>query len=173
LTLEKALKKWLKGYHKLAILGIGNPMKGDDALGIEILKLLKNNVPKNVKLIECQTMPENSTGKIRRFKPSHVLMIDAADFMAKAGKAKLFQPSAISGLALSTHAMPLYMLAETIQNSIGASVMLLGIQPKNVDFGEKPSPEIQKAVKEIAKKIVTALKKIQATVPTDEQKIIV
>jgi hydrogenase 3 maturation protease len=160
--METALKKWLTGYSKLAILGIGNPMKGDDDVGIEILKLLKNKVPKNVKLIECQTTPENFTGKVKRFKPSHVLMIDAAHFKAKAGKARLFPPNEISDLALSTHAMPLYILAETIQNSIGASVMLLGIQPKNMNFGEKLSPEIQKVIKEIANNIITTLKKIQS-----------
>ncbi|MEM2994692.1 MAG: hydrogenase maturation peptidase HycI [Candidatus Bathyarchaeia archaeon] len=158
MTLENTLKKWLKGYRKLAILGVGNPMRGDDALGIEILKLLKNKVPKNVKLMNCETMPENFTGKIRRFKPSHVLLIDAAHFGAKTGEAKLFMPKEISGLVLSTHAMPISLLAETIQKSVGASVMLLGIQPKTVNFGEKLSPETQKAIEETAKIIVEILK---------------
>ncbi|MEM2971217.1 MAG: hydrogenase maturation peptidase HycI [Candidatus Bathyarchaeia archaeon] len=158
MALKNALKKWLMKHRKLVILGIGNPMKGDDALGIEILKLLKNKMPKNVKLIECQITPENFTGKIRRFKPSHVLIIDATQFGAKVGEAKLFLPNRISCSALSTHTMPLSLLAEIIQKSIGARVMLLGIQPKNVNFGEKISPEIQKAIKETAKIIVEVLK---------------
>lgn len=159
LTLENALKKWLKNYCKLVILGIGNPLRKDDDLGSEILKTLKGKVPKNVKLIECQTTPENFTGKMKQFKPSHVMMVDAAHFKAEPGEARLLPPEKISGVALSTHAMPLYMLAEIIQKSTDAKVMLLGVQPKNVDFGEELTPEIQKAAGKIAKVLLDALNK--------------
>lgn len=150
MTFEKELKKWLTNCHKLVVLGIGNPLRGDDALGLEILRRLEGKVPSHVALIECQTTPENFTGKIKRLKPTHVLMIDAASFGAKPGKVKLIPPEKIAGMALSTHAMPLFMLAEILQKSIGAKVALLGVQPKTVDFGEGLTPELEKAVEKTA-----------------------
>ena len=151
MTFEKELKKWLTNCRRLVVLGIGNPLRGDDALGLEILRRLEGKVPSKVTLIECQTTPENFTGKIKRLKPTHVLMIDAAGFEAKPGKAKLIPPEDIAGVALSTHAMPLFMLAEILQKSIGAKVVLLGVQPKLVSFGEQLTPEIEKASEEISK----------------------
>jgi len=45
---------------------------------IEMVKLLEGKVSENVKLLECQTVPENLTKEIKKFNLSHVLMIDAA-----------------------------------------------------------------------------------------------
>lgn len=159
MALADRLTDWLKDCNKLVILGIGNPMRGDDAVGIEIVKLLKRRVPENVKLLECQTVPENFIKEIRRFNPSHVLMIDAAGFEAKPGEAKLVSPEEISGMALSTHALPLSILAEILQKSMNVKVILLGVQPKKIEFGEKLTPELKKAVREIAKVLTKALEK--------------
>lgn len=151
------LKNWLGACPKLVVLGIGNPLRGDDALGLDILKILKGKVPTSVRLIECQTTPENFAGKIERLKPSHVLIIDAAYFGANPGGARLVPTEEIAGIAVSTHAMPLYMLAEILKNSIGAKVVLLGVQPKIVDFGEELSPELVVALKKIGEQLVGVL----------------
>lgn len=111
LVLENMLKKWMKNCSKLVILGIGNTLRKDYALGLEIFKMLRGKVPKSVKLIECRTSPEYFTREIKRFKSSHVLMIDAAHFKAEPGEAAFLPPEKIFGVALSTHAMPLYMPA--------------------------------------------------------------
>lgn len=159
MALADQIVAWLKGCDKLVILGIGNPMRGDDAIGIEIVKLLRGNVPENIKLLECQTVPENFTKEIRRFNPSHVLMVDAAHFEAEPGEAKLVPPEKISGVALSTHALPLSILAEILRKSINVKVMLLGVQPKKIEFGKKLTPELRKAAKKIAKALANMLEK--------------
>lgn len=148
---------WLKNCKILVVLGIGNPMRGDDAVGIEIVKLLKGKVPKNVKLLECQTVPENFIGEIKRFNPSHVLMIDAAHFEANPGEARLIPPERISGIAFSTHNIPLYVLAEILRETIGAKVLLLAVQPKTTEFGEEVTPEIKNAAKNIIKTLLDVL----------------
>ena len=139
------------------VLGIGNPLRGDDALGLEVLKLLRGRVPRCVRLIDCGTMPENFTGEVKRFKPSHVLLIDAASFDAEPGVVRLVQPEDIGGVAVSTHALPLSMFAEIVQKTIKAKVVLLGVQPKRLDFVEGLTPEVEKAVQEIAGGLVRLL----------------
>ena len=160
MSLGDQIVAWLKGCEKAAFLGIGNPMRGDDAIGMEVVKLLKGKVPRNVKLFECQTVPENFTREIRRFKPTHVLMIDAAQLEAKPGEASLVTPDEILGMALSTHTMPLYILAKVIRKSVNAKVMILGVQPKSVGFGEEITPELQKASKEIVNLLIESLNKL-------------
>lgn len=134
-------------------------MRGDDAIGMEVVRLLKGKVSKRVRLLECQTVPENFAGEIKQFNPTHVLMIDAAHFEAEPGEARLIPPEKISGVAVSTHAIPLYILAEILRESVDAKVLLLGLQPKTTEFGEKVTPELQKAAENIAKVLLDALRK--------------
>ncbi len=150
MTLKDQIASWLKDYRRLAVLGIGNPLRGDDAVGIEILKALRRKVPENVKLFECEMVPENFLSELEMFKPSHVLMIDAAYFEAESGEARLIPPEKIPGTALSTHAMPLSLFAEILRGNLKAKVVLLGIQPEKVEFGEDLTPRLRKVSKEIA-----------------------
>jgi len=159
LGLRDQLAVWLKDCSKIAILGIGNPLRGDDAVGMEIVKLLKGRVPKKVKLLECETVPENFTRDIKEFNPTHVLMIDAAQFEAEPGEVRLVPPEKIMGMTLSTHALPLSLLAEVIKDSVNAKVMILGVQPRRIEFGEGLTPELQKASRRIAGILVKALNK--------------
>ena len=140
-------------------MGIGNPLRGDDALGIELIKLLRNRVSRNVLLIEGGPVPENFIGKIKIFAPSHVLLIDAACFGGNPGDASLISPEQITGVIISTHAIPLHLTAELIREVTGAKIMLLGVQPKNVDLGEKISPEVKDSIKRIAGILVEILNK--------------
>lgn len=159
MLLRDQIVTWLRDSKRIVMLGIGNPMRGDDAIGMEVVRLLKGEVSKRVRLLECQTVPENFAGEIKQFNPTHVLMIDAAHFEAEPGEARLIQPEEISGVAVSTHAIPLYILAEILRKSIDAKVLLLGLQPKTTEFGEQITPELQKAAENIAKVLLDALRK--------------
>jgi hydrogenase 3 maturation protease len=159
LTLSDDLAAWLRDCEKITILGIGNPMRRDDAVGVEIVKMLKGKVPRNVELLECETVPENFTRDIKEFNPSHVLMIDAAQLGTEPGEARLVSPEKVLGMALSTHAIPLSLLAEVIKESIDAKIMILGVQPEEIEFGEGLTPELRKASRRIAGVLVRALNK--------------
>ncbi len=158
LALGEELRVWLGGCDKVAVLGIGNPLRRDDAVGLEIVKLLKGRVPRKVRLLECETVPENFTREIREFSPTHVLMIDAAQLGAEPGEARLVPPERILGMVLSTHAIPLSLLTEVIKQSIDAEVMILGVQPKEIEFGEGLTPELRRASKRIVSILVRILK---------------
>ncbi len=155
--LMRCLSDWLKNYGRLVILGIGNPMRGDDGVGVEIVRLLKGKVPDKVKIIDCQSVPENFIGEIRKFSPSHVLMMDAAHFGGYPGEARLIKPEMISGIPLSTHNVPLSVLAEVIEKTLGARVMLLAIQPRRIGFGEEMSFEVQRSARRIARMLLEIL----------------
>ena len=168
MKLQNELSVWLKGYVRLAVLGIGNPLRGDDAVGLRITQNLLGKLPKNVLLLECGMTPENYLGKIEDFKPSHVLMVDAAQINEEAGASRLIPVEEIAGTALSTHALPLSFLAEIIQQSVNAKVILLGIQPESIEFREGLSRKLQEASRRIADLIAESIR--EADLKQDPQK---
>jgi len=152
------LYAWLKDYRRLVVLGIGNPLRGDDAIGIKVIQNLQGRVPENVLLLECEMTPENYFSKIEEFKPTHVLMIDAAQINMEAGSSRLIPVEEIAGTALSTHTLPLSFLAEIIKQTLRAKVMLLGIQPETIELKEGLSPTLREASNKIADLIALVLK---------------
>lgn len=155
--LKEDLEGWLRGCSRLVILGVGNPLRGDDALGIELLKELRGRVPRRVKLIDGGVVPENFIGKIKALKPSHVLIVDAARFGGEPGETRLIMPEHIAGIAISTHAMPLYILTELISEGNNVKIALLGVEPKNLNLGDRISPEIEDAIKNCANLLLDIL----------------
>jgi len=156
--LHNQLSAWLKNYQRLAVLGIGNPLKGDDAVGLSVIQNLSGKVPENVLLLECEVVPENYLSQIEEFKPTHVLMIDAAQINGEAGASRLISIEEIAGVTLSTHTLPLSFVAEIIKQNTGADVILLGIQPESIEFREGLSPKLQEATRRIADLIIKVIK---------------
>jgi hydrogenase 3 maturation protease len=142
------------------VVGVGSEARGDDAAGIEVVRKLKKVLKSpNVLLIEGGVAPENFTSQIRRFKPSHIIFIDAADFDAKPGEIVLAEPEAITGQFISTHIMPLSILAKYIREQIGAKIALLGIQPARVRMGVEVSRPVKDSIKQIVEIMLRELQK--------------
>lgn len=155
--LRDEIRSWLSGYRLLIILGVGNPLRGDDAVGLEILRRLRGRVPRNVRLIYGGTSPENFISKISRLRPSHVLIIDAAIFGGEPGETRLIPPEQVPDETISTHTIPISVLASLIQKETNAKVMLLGIEPKNLGLGEGMSQEVSRAIELCAIDLISVL----------------
>jgi hydrogenase 3 maturation protease len=151
------LKNWLSNAQKVVIAGIGNPLRKDDFLGVEIVRNLQNKVSQSVYLIECETVPESFIEQITEFKPTHILIIDAALLNLKPGSSKLVEPGQMAEQTpISTHALPLRIFCEYLAKTTGAKIALLLIQPKDADFGEGLTAELKKT----ALKLTNLLSKI-------------
>lgn len=158
-TIQKELENWLKDAEKIVIAGIGNPIRKDDFVGTKIVQDLEGKVPKNVLLIECETVPESYILEIEEFKPTHVLLIDAALLQLKPGQARLLSPEETPNYsAISSHTLPLRIFSEYILKSTNAKIALLLIEPKNAEFGEGLTVEVQGA----AEKITLLMQKLLA-----------
>ncbi|MBS7655492.1 hydrogenase maturation peptidase HycI [Candidatus Bathyarchaeota archaeon] len=156
-NLEKELNSWASGFKKMVVLGIGSSIRKDDYVGVVIAKLLKErNLPKTL-VLECETVPESFTSVVKEAEPSHVLMIDAANLGVEPGSARIIGINEINNFSLSTHDLPLSLLAKFIAYETNAKVALLGIQPKSLDFGEGLTSELAKASEEITKTIEKVL----------------
>jgi hydrogenase 3 maturation protease len=131
------LKNWLSNAQKVVIAGIGNPLRKDDFVGVKIVRNLHNNVSRSVYLIECETVPESYIEPIVKFKPTHILIIDAAMLNLTSGSSKLIEPDQmVTHPPVSTHVLPLRIFCEYLAKTTDAKIALLAIQPKDTSFGE-------------------------------------
>jgi hydrogenase 3 maturation protease len=148
--IERDIKKWFVGAEKIVVAGIGNPIRQDDYVGLKIVENLKGKVAATVCLLECETVPESYMQDIEEFKPTHVLLIDAAFLGLKPGEATLLDPEKIIDYsAISTHALPLRIFCEYIKETTGAKVGLLLVEPKSMEFGEGLSQQVQGAAERL------------------------
>jgi len=148
--ISEALRNWLTSAKKVAVLGIGSGLRGDDALGPVFIRMMKRRVGKKVRLYDCGTVPESFAGPIKRFRPTHLLMIDAAQMDLAPGQIRFITPDKIGGIPISTHAIPLNVLSEYFASTIGCKVALLGVQPKTVGFDEMLSKDVEVALERLA-----------------------
>jgi hydrogenase maturation protease HycI len=149
------LNSWFHGAKRIVLAGIGNPIRKDDFVGVKIVERLKEKTRENVLLIECETVPESFTEQIIDFHPTHVLLIDAAILGLKAGESRLIEPGELtSSTSLSSHMLPLRIFCEQVSQMSKTKLGLLLIQPKNTDFGEGLSPELEKSVEQISQMLL-------------------
>ena len=152
-AVNKLLHERLFGAKKLAVLGAGSVLRSDDAAGGMIIEALSRSFEgrKNSSLLLCdgETAPENYSGKIERFAPTHLLVVDAADVGANPGYVVEIDPRDVGGPSFCSHMLPLRIMLEYLQQQTGAQVMLLGIQPKSIAFDGDVSEEIRRAVEAI------------------------
>lgn len=142
---------------RLAIVGIGNEFRGDDAAGILVARTLlareTNADLGHIIIIQAGHAPENVAGDLRRFAPKSVLLIDAADMGEEAGSISLIPMEQIDGISASTHSLPLSMLARYLNLELNCEVVLLGIQPKSIEPWEILSVEVTQAIDTIVDEI--------------------
>lgn len=162
--LKTQLLKELKGVKRLAVLGVGSELRGDDAAGMLVAASLKAPARKKnavaLRIFLGCTAPENLTGEIKAFVPTHLLIIDAADMGAVPGAARIFKTTdQREGISFSTHRMPLKILSDYLCTFFPCCVIILGVQPKNLAFGSVPSKEVKSAARSIAAVIADIVKK--------------
>jgi len=156
--IEVELHKWLKDAQKVVVAGVGSSIRKDDSIGVEIVRKLRNKVSQSVYLIECETVPESFIEPIIEFKPTHILIIDAALLNLKPGLSKLFKPDQLARRpAISTHVLPLQIFCGYLKETIGAKIALLVIQPKDTGFGEGLTAELEKTADHLTKLLLENL----------------
>ena len=157
-SLKKELRNWLSDAERVVIAGIGNPIRMDDFVGVKIAQDLRGKVSNNVLLIECETVPESFMQQIIDFNPTNVLLIDAAILGSKPGESKLINPEQLIGYpAFSTHMLPLRIFCGYLAKTTRASIALLLIEPKQADFGEGLTSEINASAQNIVNALLEVL----------------
>jgi hydrogenase 3 maturation protease len=167
-----SLRKWTAWQNRpprIAILGIGNSLRSDDAAGVLVARRLAQSRLTHdldsILVIDAGHAPENTTAELRHFAPELVILIDAAEVGGAPGMIRQVEIDEIDGMSASTHTMPLSMLAKYLILELDCEVKILGIQPKSIDIGESVSEAIWLAVDEMVDGLIESLSEISSLEP--------
>jgi len=139
----------------IIILGVGNFLKRDDWIGCYATKILKRELKtKNIQFIVGGISPEAFAEKMVRAKPTKVIILDAVNMGLKPGQVKVIDIKKIKQTLPNTHKPSLRILIDYLRKTTDAVIKIIGIQPKNVDFGERISKEVKDAVPAIKKRVI-------------------
>jgi hydrogenase 3 maturation protease len=142
----------------VVVAGIGNAIRSDDYVGVKIAEDLQGKVSASVRLIECETVPESFVDEIVGINPSHVLLVDAALLGLRPGTAHLYDAEEVMNVpSISTHTLPLRVFCEYVRKLTGAKIALILLEPKNTDFGEGLTPDIEKAAARVEQALLRSL----------------
>ncbi len=141
---------------RLAILGIGHELRGDDAAGLEVARRLQPFAAHNPHLLVIETgpVPENFTGLLRRFAPGRVILVDAVQMGEPPGTLRFLNWRDAVGLP-STHTFPLNIFADYLVSEFSCAVELLGIQPGDNAFNAPLTAEVEQAVEQASRYLQT------------------
>lgn len=143
---------------RLVIVGIGNPLRRDDGVGVDIVKRMKHMFVKDdILVLESNSVLESHLQPIIDFKPSHILLIDAAFLGLEPGQLRFKSASEVQGVVVSTHTLPLRFACNYLTQVTEAKIALLLIQPDAVDFGEGLSPPVETAATRVVKALMRLL----------------
>jgi hydrogenase 3 maturation protease len=162
-SLQEKLANFLAsggGATRVAVLAVGSRLRGDDVAGLLTAVHLKRQLalaqrrggktPETL-VLSGDTAPENMTGQIKDFRPSHLIILDAADTGRQVGHIGLVDPAGLSSnLSATTHSLPIKMVIEYIDHYAPCQCTIVGIQPRSVHFGDPVTPAISAASRELA-----------------------
>lgn len=122
---------------KIVILGMGNPLRGDDGVGSYIAKQLQNKLKATI--IDCEDKPERYLQQIIFESPDIVLFIDAVNMRVEPGAFALIESKNFDNEIIFTHKSSLKAYTDYINKNTNSQVFILGIQPKSIAFGSNIS----------------------------------
>src|SRR5512141_761341 len=115
---------------RLALVGIGHELCGDDAVGLRIAEAVRPLLAHEERLlvVEAGPAPENFTSVLRRFKPDLIVLLDSARMKEEPGTVRWLDCEEAEGFSASTHTLPLQIFSAYLTSELGCTMGLIGIQ---------------------------------------------
>ena len=148
---------------RLALVGIGHELCGDDAVGLRIAGMLRPLVAddERILVVEAGPAPENFTSVLRRFQPDLVVLIDSALMNEAPGAVRWLNSQDTDGVSASTHTLPLSILSAYLTAELGCSMGLIGVQPEQT-FADAPLTPAVQATAEYVAGILAGYKRLRS-----------
>ena len=137
---------------RIVVIGVGNLLQRDEGIGIHTVKALQEmQLPHSVTIIDGGTSPDIIACTRAGDK---LIIVDAARAGGKPGAIYRLQPGDLedeAGATLSVHEMGLAQNLKLISLSGNepAETVIIGIEPKVIEWGTELSPELEKKIPEI------------------------
>ena len=131
---------------KVAIVGIGNIIRGDDGLGPKLIGMLRNEKI-DAALFDCGTAPENYILPILSTSAGTIIFVDAADFKSAPGEIRIVDADKITNVSFSTHSPSPRLFIDLLRTGKDdLNIFFLSIQPRATTLGESLSEEVRSSL---------------------------
>lgn len=167
--LTAALRDRLRG--RVAIMGVGNPARGDDGVGSIVARKLRRAfawVPADepagdervatVAVVDAEEIPESYLDVLEAARPAIVVLVDAAEMGGAPGSLTVVEGTRLDDHTTCTHRTPLAPVARYLEQRTGAAVLLAGIQPGARLWGEALTEEVEDTANRLANILWDALR---------------
>lgn len=134
---------------RIGVLGLGNLMRTDDAVGMLTLCRLAEDgrLPREIQVIEGGTLGLDLLGNLHGI--SHLLALDAVDSGVTPGTLTRFAGQDLANLPVSksVHLLGFSDLLDVLRlmEAAPVEVVLFGVQPESTDWGTALTPEVEAA----------------------------
>jgi len=142
---------------RIVVIGVGNLLLKDEGIGIHAIKALQEReLPADVKLIDGGTSPDLIAYTRAGDK---LIIVDAARAGGEPGTIYRFKPEDLaeerSSLA-SAHEMGVVQNLKlmSLSGNKPVEVVIIGIEPKEIEFGTELSPELKQKVPKIVEVVL-------------------
>lgn len=127
------------------VIGIGNSLKGDDAVGLEAAASLRRRLARASKVVRVHGPTSNPERIISALasRGERILIIDAVEAQKDPGTIVFARLSETKFGFFATHNIPLRLIPGVAENA--ADTYLVGIQPESVFVGEGLSAVVKKS----------------------------
>jgi len=135
-----------------AVVGVGNPLTGDDGFGPAVASAL--SASESLRPLDVRGVPESFLAPIAESGCPGVLFVDAADLGAQPGRLALVGTDRLAEIDVSTHVVSLALMAEAVRQLAaegpdGREVCcaLLAAQPEGLTEADCLSAPVEAAVR--------------------------
>jgi hydrogenase 3 maturation protease len=140
--------------HRVAVVGVGQRLRGDDGAGSLIAEALRGRL--SAPVFDAGDVPENFIGPLLEAGVDLVLFVDAAAHGGRTGEACLAPLGELAERANTTHTASLALCGRLLEAE-GAECWLLGVEPGSTAFGEELTPAMARGVRRIEALLLRAL----------------
>jgi hydrogenase maturation protease len=144
------------------IIGLGNPLRGDDGIGVHVAQsLAEQTLPEGAEVVDGGTRGLELVNLMEGRQ--RVILVDAAHMDRSPGEFVRFTLDEARLLGedqhLSIHAAGLrdaLLLAQVLQ-ALPDEVVIYGVQPANLNWDDDLSPKVRAAIPQIVESILDEL----------------
>jgi hydrogenase maturation protease len=136
------------------VVGVGHPLRGDDAAGSVIAAALQARF--SARVVDAGSVPESYLGPLTAVAGRPVVFVDAVAHGARPGGWCLVPVAALSGRDADTHRPSLGLLADLL-SAHRIESWVLGVEPAHTTVGAPLSDPVERATLELTGLLAAAL----------------
>ena len=143
------------------VIGVGNAHRGDDAVGLEVLRALRDRVGPDVRLVRSDAEPASLLDAWT--DADLAILVDAMRSGAAIGTVRRFQadaePLPIALFARSTHDLGVADAVELARalRRLPDRVVVYGVEGRAFDAGTALTPEVARSIETTAIRVLSEL----------------